>query len=152
MNADSLKKLCHRCKWAWDHPFAGEIGENGRWEISLRFTDDAEPDSYAGYVALIPMEHGQWTMLILLEDEDEDFGPIYPTLAEAKHALDLLLGADNPEIPADRDSADPWLGDEELHRQILSGMMNAPEFARELRAEVEADLKKAPRKSPFDGQ
>ena len=76
---------------------------------------------------------------------------VKPTLAAAKHALDLLLGANTPEIPADRGATDPWLGVEDLHQEILRSMQQSPEFAEQLLDEVEDILKDSPEgSSPFE--
>jgi len=145
-----LKNLCHKWEWAWDHPFPGDIGQDGRWEISLYSLNDLAEAGFCGCAALAPLEDDHWAVIIRLEEEGESLKLARATLAEAKHALDLSLGADTPEIPADSDSADPWIGDEEEHQEILRRMQYSAEFARALRAEVDATLKDLPEAlSPF---
>jgi hypothetical protein len=116
-----LKTYCHKSGWSWDHPFPGDVGEDGRWELSLYRMDDLTEAGYVGYVALAQLKNGHWAVIFTM-DEEGVFGFTRKTLGEAKHTLDALLGASTPEIPADRDAADPWLGDEALHQQILSQM------------------------------
>jgi hypothetical protein len=105
---DLLKRLRHRTTWQWDHPFPGDIGEDGRWELSLYHYDDLSEDGYAGYVAIAPLRTGEWAVIFLLEGEETQVGFRRLTLSAAKASIDLLLAGDTPPIPADRDAADPW--------------------------------------------
>jgi hypothetical protein len=131
-----LKTYCHKSDWSWDHPFPGDAAEDGRWELSLYRIDDLTEAGYVGYVALAQLKNGHWAVIFTI-DEEGRFGFTRKTLAEAKHALDALLGATTPDIPIDRDAADPWLGDETLHQQILEQMLKDPEFAQRLKAKVD---------------
>jgi hypothetical protein len=145
-----LKTLCHKSDWRWDHPFPGDIGEDGRWEISLYRLDDLTEDGFAGYAALAELENGHWMIIFRPEEEEGELRLVKPTLLKAKYTLDLLLGANTPPLLSDRDAADPWFGDEDLHREILSQMLYSPEDARRIRAEVDATLRKLPPgSSPF---
>jgi hypothetical protein len=146
-----LKGFCHKWDWRWDHPFPGDVGEDGRWELSLYSIDDLTEDGYVGYVALAQLENGQWVVVFTIDEEEERFEFTQPTLAEAKHALDTLLGANTPDIPADRDAADPWFGEEALHKQILGQMLGDPECVQKLTGDVDAILKHLPKgSSPFE--
>jgi hypothetical protein len=146
-----LKTFCHKLDWRWDHPFPGDVGEDGRWELSLYSIDDLTEEGYVGYVALAQLKNGQWAVVFTIDGEKERFEFRRPTLAEAKHALDTLLGANTPDIPADRDAADPWFGDEALHKQTLGQMLDDPEFALQIKAEADATLKDLPKgSSPFE--
>jgi hypothetical protein len=126
MSTPERLKLWRGYDWAWDHPFPDDIGADGRWEISLYYLNHPpEQDAYAGYAALVPpsRENEPWTLLCLLEEENDGrLILIKPTLEQAKATLDCLLGINTPDIPADRDAADPWFGEEELHRSILSAI------------------------------
>jgi hypothetical protein len=148
---EKLKTFCHKLDWRWDHPFPGDVGEDGRWEISLYSVDDLTEDGYVGYVALAQLENGQWAVIFTIDEEKERFEFTRPTLAEAKHALDALLAANTPDISLDRDAADPWFGDEALHKQNLRQMLDDPEFALQVKADADATLKDLPKgSSPFE--
>jgi hypothetical protein len=139
-----LKSFCHKLPWRWDHPFPGDVGEDGRWELSLDSIDDL---TEVGYVALAPLENGAWGVIFTIGEEGERFWLTRPrpTLQDAKHVLDYLLAANTPAIPADRDAADPWFGEEDLHKQILAQMLVGPEFAQRLKGEVDDTPKDLPR-------
>jgi hypothetical protein len=124
MEAKHLKRFCHKFDWSWDHPFPGDLGEEGRWELSLYSINDLTEAGYVGYVAIAPLENGQWAVIFIIQEEGcFRLKRPSPTLQEAKHALDRLLAAKTPDIAADRDAADPWLGAEALHKQILQQML-----------------------------
>jgi hypothetical protein len=47
--------------------------------------------------------------------------------------------------------ADPWFGDQALHKQILGQMLDEPEFALQIKAQTDATLKDLPKgSSPFE--
>ena len=54
-----LKNLCHKWEWAWDHPFPGDIGQDGRWEISIYSLNDLAEAGFCGCAALAPLEDDQ---------------------------------------------------------------------------------------------
>jgi hypothetical protein len=122
MNPEKLKGFRHKTNWWWDHPFPGDVGEDGRWELDLYSIDDLTEDGFAGFVALAPLENGRWALIFTIEEESTHFGLTRPTLQDAKAVLDRLLATSTPDIPPDRDAADPWFGDETLHQQILLQM------------------------------
>jgi hypothetical protein len=88
-----LKGFCHKLDWHWDRPFPGDVGEDGRWEISLYSIDDLTEDGYVGYVAIAELENGRWTVIFTIDKEEERFRFTSPTLQDAKHLLDTLLAA-----------------------------------------------------------
>ena len=145
---EKLKGFCHRTNWSWDHPFPGDLGERGRWELSLHSIDDL---TQAGYVAIAPLENGEWGVIFTIDEEEERFWFTRPTLQDAKCSLDRLLAANTPDIPADRDAADPWFGEKDLHKQILEQMLGDPEFVQRVKGKIDATLKGLPRgSSPFE--
>jgi hypothetical protein len=107
----------------------------------LYFLDDLSEDSFVNYAALAELENGRWMVIFSIEEEDKRLELIEPTLGKAKAALDQLLGAGNPELPADRDAADPWFGDDAEHQKILWWMRHSEEYAQQLWTEVNADLR-----------
>jgi hypothetical protein len=147
---EKLKTYYARHDWRWDHPFPGEIGENGRWEISLYSPDDLTESGWVGYAALAPLPSGEWMLLILPDGGAEDQSFCFGSEAEAKRQLDLRLAADTPALPLDRDAADPWFGDHELLYQILAGMVLLPDGVKAVREVAEEVLsKRPPGKPPF---
>jgi hypothetical protein len=154
-----LKGLYSRREWTWDHLVSAdeieyEIGADGRWEISLYSPDDLSEEGYAGYAALVPLEDGRWMVIFRLEDEsvyaeeDED-QRTRPTLSEAKRTLDLMLGANTPEIPADRDSADPLRKRE--NQWLIQYLLDHPDKAEWIEAKIRELLKKQPPDCPQAG-
>lgn len=93
-----MKKYYTRADWHWDHPFPGDVGEDGRWEIDLYTVNDCFESGYRGYAALAELEDGRRMTLILVEAEGINRS-CYPTLPAAQSALDAALGATPRRCP-----------------------------------------------------
>jgi hypothetical protein len=145
MRLTQLKTFRHKPgrDWAWDHPLTGDIGDaTGRWEITLYALDGFSEDGCIGYAALAELENGHSMVIIVLEEGGNRLELIRSTLEEAKATLDQLLGASTPELPADREAADPWAGHLAEQREILRWMQHSEEYRREVRSDVDTILRK----------